>query len=44
MTKIIGMIKNFIFFVKSALINLIVISERIIKQKPTKKIKILYLG
>ena len=44
MTKIIGIIKNLIFFIKSSLINLIVISERIIVLKPIKKIKILYLG
>ena len=42
MTKIIGITKNLIFFIKSALINLIVISDRIIVLKPIKKIKIQY--
>ena len=36
--------KNFIFLIKSSLINLMVSSERIIVLKPIKKIKILYLG
>ena len=40
----IGIMKYFKFFKKSSLINLIVISERIIVLKPIKKITTLYLG